>query len=160
MDKFVWIISLVVGAFLGFLVNYGLNLLSRRIERREAAAALRFEVHANLIWVNDIIDSLVLLRDEAWVHLKNKGYISYLPYPIPLKVTIVYEKTHYLNRLIEKLRDHDNNNELLKTDEERRRNVAGRIRDELTSLMPDLIRDIDSEYPDFRDRFPLREGGS
>jgi hypothetical protein len=68
-------------------------------------AALRFEIEFNLEWLDDIFESRNYLRDEAWVGMKNKGYISYLRSPIPLKVITTYNQLHRLNEQIRVLKE-------------------------------------------------------
>jgi hypothetical protein len=87
-------------ALVGYLLTQQQRRSARRDEQIEAVAALRYELQSNLEWMNDIVTSKIFLRDEAWAILKNKGYISYLPAPIPMDVIFTYEKIHLLNRRI------------------------------------------------------------
>jgi len=103
-----WVVGISTAVFLS-LVGYWLTRQQRRAEKREeqvqAVAAFRFELQSNLGWIDSIQESRNYLRDEAWVTLKNNGFVSYLPAPIPMKVIAVYDKTHRLNGQIRLLRE-------------------------------------------------------
>jgi len=87
-----WLLALLtaaVGAVLGWYLA-GLRRKAEKLdEQRQAAAAFRFEMQSNLGWLDDILESRNYLRDEAWVKMKNEGYVSYLPSPIPLRIIAV-----------------------------------------------------------------------
>lgn len=91
------------------IIGWFLARLQRRAEKwdeqSEAVAALRFELESNLGWLDDIFESRNYLRDEAWVGMKNKGYISYLHSPIPWKVITIYDQLHRLNEQIRILKE-------------------------------------------------------
>jgi len=55
-----------------FLIEHRME---ERDEQMEAVAALRFELQSNFVWLDNIFESRNYLRDEAWVALKNKGFI-------------------------------------------------------------------------------------
>lgn len=136
-----WFTALLAGLIIA-IVSYFLALQQRRVEKRdeqiEAVAALRFELQSNLEWVDNIFESGNYLRDEAWVTLKNKGYISYLPAPIPIKVIVAYDRLHSLNGQIRILRDEPN-----KFNSEK----ANQNKAETRSEFIKLIRLLDSHYP-------------
>lgn len=98
-----WLIGFLTAVFItvfGYLLTQQQRKYEKRDEQIEAVAALRFELQSNLEWMDDIFESKIYLRDEAWCTLKNKGYISYLVAPIPMKVITTYEKIHLLNEQI------------------------------------------------------------
>ena len=103
-----WIVGISTAVFLS-LVGYWLTKQQRKAEKREeqvqAVAAFRFELQSNLGWIDSMQESRNYLRDEAWVTLKNNGFVSYLPAPIPMRVIAVYDKTHRLNGQIRPLRE-------------------------------------------------------
>ncbi len=140
-----WIIGFLTAAALA-IFGWFLSLLqrkaSKRDEQREAVAALRFELESNLLWIEDIFDTHNYLRDEAWVIMKNKGYISYLSKPIPKKVIKVYDQLHRINEHIRILKG---------TQQE----VNGRFDNveaeshkiQLKKSIKELIALLDAEYP-------------
>lgn len=130
--------------FWGFplvIVGWLLARLQKRLEKREeqteAVAALRYELEFNLRWLGNISESLNYLRDEAWLALKNKGYISYLQYPVPLKVIEVYAQLHSLNRQIDSLRNSVSFD----------KSMLDANRDELIVSVNELITLLDTRYP-------------
>jgi hypothetical protein len=129
----------VWGLFFAVL-GWGLARLQRKLEKRdekiEAVAALRFELEFNLRWLDNIAESLNYLRDEAWVALKNKGYISYLQRPIPLKVIEVYDRLHMLNRHIRSKKERAPVDEKLFDD----------CKQKLTKSITELIGLLDKHY--------------
>jgi hypothetical protein len=135
-----WLIGFATAVALA-LVGYWLTQWQRRAENRdeqiEAVAALRFELESNQGWIHGILESRIYLRDEAWVSLKNKGYISYLPAPVPMKVIAVYEKTHRLNEQIRVLREDG------KFDPDRATQDAA----DLGASIAELIAVLDTKYP-------------
>lgn len=100
-------ISATLLAVLGFLVWRFQRFIEKKDEKQEAVAALRFELESNILWLDDGLESLNYLRDEAWLVLKNKGYISYLPNPIPMEVIKTYDKLHRLNHHLHILKHPD-----------------------------------------------------
>ena len=106
MPEWAWgFLSATVVAIMGWFLTRLQRSLEKRDEQREAVAALRFELESNLRWLEDILESKNYLRDEAWVGLKNKGYISYLRSPIPWRVITTYDELHRLNQQIRLLKD-------------------------------------------------------
>ena len=99
------IITAIVGAIVGALSMYAIGQLNRRRRLTEALAALRYEIEANVEWLDSVFKSLNYLRDEAWRTVKNEGYILYLDPPIPLMITGVYDEVHALNQRIKVIRD-------------------------------------------------------
>ena len=92
-------------AIIGWFLTWLQRKVSKRDEQLQAVAALRFELESNLSWIKDIFDTRNYLRDEAWVIMKNKGYISYLRKPIPMKVIRAYDQLHRLNERIRILKE-------------------------------------------------------
>jgi hypothetical protein len=111
-----WLSNLIVslaaaagGAIGGAFVVYLLEERKRRkIKREEVHTAIRRlydEAFSNLQWLNDLITTRLYLRDEAWVLLKNQGYLSYMPKDILIDVANVYKYLHAVNESIRQLRD-------------------------------------------------------
>src|SRR5687768_9762550 len=67
-----FLIAMAIAVF-GYLLNQQQRKSQKREEQIEAVAALRFELQSNLEWMDDIFESQIYLRDEAWSILKNKG---------------------------------------------------------------------------------------
>ena len=140
-----WILVFLSGIALA-IVGWFLTWLQRKVrgrdEQREAVAALRFELESNLNWIEDIFDTRNYLRDEAWVLMKNKGYISYLRKPIPMKVIRVYDQLHRLNERIRILKD-----------TQRKANgsfdniEADAHKTQLRESINELVALLDAEYP-------------
>lgn len=129
-------------ALIGWILTWLQRKASKRDEQLEAVAALRFELESNLGWLDDVLETHNYLRDEAWCILKNKGYISYLPKPIPSEVIRVYDQLHRLNGHIRVLKEseqkangtaNDSNGEGHKT--------------ELGESIRTLIALLDAQYP-------------
>jgi hypothetical protein len=116
-------------------------------EQRQAAAAFRFELESNLSWLDDIAESMIYLRDEAWVRMKNEGYVSYLTHPIPMQVIGVYDRLQRLNRKLKVLREGDSSTLLHLTRE------IESSRDELREKIIELIGSFDAAYPDIGRNF-------
>ena len=116
--------------------------VSKRDEILEAVAAFRFELETNLGWLVDVLDTLNYLRDEAWVLMKNKGYVSYLPRPIPLKVIKVYDELHKLNGHIWTIREPTDS----ATSSPDRKEIEASIK-QLRAGIQDLIELLDSKFP-------------
>jgi hypothetical protein len=93
-------VSAVAGALVGGFGGFIANSLSSRKQRREAASALLYEVRSNRAWAEGIFESGNLLRDEAWIQMKNTGYIGYLKAPIPSSVIRTYDALHKLNERV------------------------------------------------------------
>jgi hypothetical protein len=105
MQVIVGIVGLVIGAILGVLGGQLRDYLQRRIERKQVVAALLFEINSNLRFAKNVGASKNYLRDEAWIDLKKKGYVSYLAAPLPSKIADVYERLHTLNQQTHDIRD-------------------------------------------------------
>jgi hypothetical protein len=101
----VGVVAVVIGAMLGFLGGQLRVYLNRRIERKQVVAALLFELNSNLRFAERVGTSRNYLRDEAWIDLKRKGYVSYLAAPLPSKIADVYERLHTLNQQTHDIRD-------------------------------------------------------
>ena len=104
-DLIIGFLTATALAIIGWLLTWLQRKVSKRDEQLEAVAALRFELESNLAWIEDILNTRNYLRDEAWVIVKNKGYISYLRKPIPMKVIRVYDQLHRLNERIRILKE-------------------------------------------------------
>jgi hypothetical protein len=105
ISSFIGLGTALVVTFIGFMLSERQRKSQKRDEQVEAVAAIRFELQLNLGWLSNIFDTRNYLRDEAWNTLKDKGYISYLPAPIPMKTISVYNKLHHLNGQIHILRE-------------------------------------------------------
>lgn len=140
-----WILKIFIAALFA-IIGWLLNLLQRKVkgldEQREAVAALRFELQSNLGWLVDVFITHNYLRDEAWVILKNKGYISYLRKPIPMNVIKVYDQLHGLNEHIRTLKEkvHKTNKNFIDY------NAEG-LKTELGVNIRTLISLLDAHYP-------------
>lgn len=135
---FIGFLTALAIAVFGYLLNQQLRKSQKRDEQIEAVAALRFELQSNLEWMDDIFESKIYLRDEAWIILKNKGYISYLSAPIPTKVIATYEKIHLLNGQIRLSRDVPMEFSL-----EKAQNAQAQAQNRIT----ELIGLLDIQYP-------------
>ena len=125
-------------AIFGYFLTQQQRKNEKRDEQIEAVAALRFELQSNLEWLDDILESKIYLRDEAWITLKNKGYISYLLAPIPMKVIFTYEKIHLLNEQI-----HASKGEGIRFNLEK----AEKAKVEVHNKIMELINLLDLKYP-------------
>lgn len=130
-------ITAICLAIIGWFLTWLQRKTAKRDEQREAVAALRFELESNLGWLDDIQDSLNYLRDEAWVAMKSKGYISYLKRPIPQKVIEVYDQLHRLNEQIRRLKDN-------KTVDKK---IVETYREKLRVSIKELIKLFDTNFP-------------
>ena len=79
--------------------------LGKREQQREAVAALRFELQLDRKSMSEIFQTHILLRDEAFLEVKARGHVSYLPAPIPMTLMGVYNQMYTVNRLVRRLRD-------------------------------------------------------
>lgn len=70
---------------------------SHQVEAAEIVTSFRSELLVNLGWLDNLLESRNYLRDKTWLALKNKGYIVYLPPPIPVTAISVYEKLYQVN---------------------------------------------------------------
>ena len=140
-----WILGFLSATALA-IIGWVLTWMQRKAkgldEQREAVAALRFELQSNLGWLTDVLETHNYLRDEAWVILKNKGYISYLRKPIPMKVIKVYDQLHGLNEHIRVLKEkiHEPNKSATDSD-------AEGLKTELGDSIRTLISLLDVQYP-------------
>jgi len=103
-----WISGFLVAttlAIIGYFLTWLQRKVSNRDEQRQTVAALRFELESNLGWIEDIFETHNYLRVEAWMIMKNKGYISYLRKPMPMKVIGVYDQLYRLNERIRILKE-------------------------------------------------------
>ncbi len=129
-------------AVIGWFLTWLQRKVGKRDEQRQAVAALRFELESNLGWIKDIFDTRNYLRDEAWMIMKNKGYISYLHKPIPIKVIRVYDQLHRLNERIRILKE---------TQQEVNRSFnnieAEGHKTQLRESIKELITLLDVDYP-------------
>src|ERR1700730_6479400 len=134
-------VTLLVGVMLA-LIAFGTRVLERymvkRDQQQDAAAALRFELELNLGWLETIFDTRNYLRDEAWVGMKNKGWISYLPNPIPRQVIEVYDRLHGVNELVHDLKERPTTEEERKSILERGQLAAAELRRATATLTAQL----------------------
>ena len=152
MPEWVWGFSSATAlAIIGWFLTQLQRRAAKRDEQREAVAALRFELESNLGWLDDIFESLNRLRDEAWVGMKNKGYISYLRSPIPLKVITTYNQLHRLNGQIRVLEETDKGEK--KFDAKKAEATREHLRDSITSL----IALMDATYPEIGKNFGKKQ---
>jgi hypothetical protein len=56
----------IAGVIAGWVANRVQATLAKREQQRQAAAAFRFELETNLLWVENALESLNYLRSEAW----------------------------------------------------------------------------------------------
>lgn len=134
------LIGALVGAVVGPLASWLLEIINRRRLQREVAAALRFEIAANVLWLDTILDSRNYLRDESYVKMKNNGYISYLNSPLPMMIARTYDIMYSLNRQILVMRKSES------VTEKTRNEVIIRI-DDLRLMSKDLLNHFDQTYP-------------
>jgi hypothetical protein len=152
MPEWVWgFLSATALASIGWFLTQLQRRVEKRDEQREAVAALRFELESNLGWLDDIFESRNYLRDEAWVGIKNKGYISYLRSPIPLKVITTYNQLHRLNEQIRVLKETEKGEE--KFDAKKAEATREHLRDSITSL----IALMDATYPEIGKNFVKKQ---
>ena len=139
--------SATVLAIIGWFLTRLQRTAEKRDEQRQAVAALRFELESNLGWLDNIFESRNYLRDEAWVQMKNKGYISYLPSPIPSRVIETYDQLHGLNEKVRLLKETEKGE--LNFDEIRADFDKASLHGTITSLMTLL----DEEFPEIGKNF-------
>jgi hypothetical protein len=142
------IIGASVGAFIGPFAAWIVELVNNRRKRLEAVAALRFELASNLLWLDSVLQSLNYLRDEAWVAMKNNGYISYLKAPLPMMVARAYDRMHALNGLVREIRRCDSSSE-----EQDLRDRAQSAVTEFRSSCEELIHLFDTNYSSIAKNF-------
>jgi hypothetical protein len=143
-------VLIVLGAVLGSFLTRLQRKAEKLDEQRQAAAAFRFELQSNLGWLDDIVESRNYLRDEAWVRMKNDGYVSYLPSPIPLRVIRVYDGLHRLNEQIRVLKESQNDAAVIGA-----RMRAQVDKESLRREIEELIRMFDSAYPEIARNFKI-----
>ncbi len=148
MPEWLWgFLSATIIVIIGWFFTQIQRRVEKYSEQREAAAALRFELESNLGWLNDIFEYRNYLRDEAWVGMKNRGFISYLKSPIPLMVISTYNQLHKLNEQIRILKETEMGEENFD------RSKANEIRSELRDSIVDLIVRMDKAYPEIGKNF-------
>ncbi|MCL4474269.1 MAG: hypothetical protein M1455_10085 [Actinobacteria bacterium] len=140
MEMILAILAAVILTLILTFLRYWMHWKQRNDEKTEAVAALRFELQTNLGWLDDVLEAHILLNDEAWVILKNKGYISYLPAPIPRRVISIYDMVHRLNEQIGVL--NEKNRSIYKSRGEQRED-----RDVLRDEINELITLLDTRFP-------------
>ncbi|MCL5883728.1 MAG: hypothetical protein M1539_07150 [Actinobacteria bacterium] len=140
MEMILAILAAVILTLILTFLRYWMHWKQRNDEKTEAVAALRFELQTNLGWLDDVLEAHILLNDEAWDILKNKGYISYLPAPIPRRVISIYDMVHRLNEQIGVL--NEKNRSIYKSRGEQRED-----RDVLRDEINELITLLDTRFP-------------
>lgn len=100
------LIAASLTAILTLLVAVMLQRLSRRIERQDAAAALRYEAESNLAWAShlSVEEPGPYLRDEAQVAMKNRGWLGLLSDDMRPSIVSAYEALYRLNELTRRVR--------------------------------------------------------
>ena len=146
-----WLIGFLTAtslAIVGWVLTWLQRKVSKREEQRAAAAALRFELQSNLGWIGDILDTRNYLRDEAWTVMRTKGYISYLPEPIPMKVVKVYDQLQGVNERIRILKEtpQEVNKSFDSIEADARKTLLRESMEELAAL-------LDAEYPEIGRNF-------
>lgn len=130
------------GAVGGALIVYLLEERKRkRIKNEEIQIAIRRlydEVLNNQQWLSDLEKTRLYLRDEAWVLLKNDGYLVYLPKDISMRVADVYKYLHALNESIRELREAVTNKKKVDAYEKRVREGIEQLRPVLQELISNL----------------------
>lgn len=138
-------LAFVFGVVLS-LLTYLLSRSAKKKEKEEAAVALMFELSSNLAWSKNIFETKNYLRDEAWRHLKNTGYVSYLSSPIPSMVIDSYEKLHQLNHWVHILKEPKDK---IPFDDEK----ATLSKEQFIKISEKLIEAIYDKYPKLRKNF-------
>jgi hypothetical protein len=141
-DWMLGFLSATVLAIFGWVLTWMQRKAQGIDEQREAVAALRFELQSNLGDLADVLKTHNYFRDEAWVILKNKGYISYLHKPIPMKVIKVYNQLHGLNDRIRVLKE-----KVHEPDKSTINSEAEGLKTELGDSIRLLISLLDAQYP-------------
>lgn len=141
-DGNVDVLVAVLSAGLGYLFARYRAYIERREEQRLAAAAFRFELESNLKWLDEIVESRNYLRDEAWVRMKNEGYVSFMKAPIPRHIIAVYDQIHRLNEHIRVIRESSNMEDIAGA-----KTSAISYKEIVTASIRELITVIDSTYP-------------
>ena len=104
-EMLIVLVTGVVAAAATFVSTCLLQKFSRRRQLRQLVTALDFEVEANKESATRIFESLNYLRDEAFVKLKNDGYIGYLPPQVRQMIACVYDRMYALNHRVEAARE-------------------------------------------------------
>lgn len=125
-------------------------LLKYQNEQQGTVSALRFELESNLVFLENIFDTLNFLREEAWVNLKNKGYLSYLRKPIPNKIMRVYDQLYGLNECIHVLKESKQEANINSINIK-----AKNLKSQLTESIKELITllELDAAHPKIGDNF-------
>jgi hypothetical protein len=140
MEMVLAILAAVMLTLILAFFRYWVQSKQRNDKKTEAVAALRFELQTNLGWLDDILENRIQLNDEAWVILKNKGYISYLPAPIPRRVISIYDMVHRLNEQMSVL---DEKNRTIYESRGEQGEDSNILRDEIS----ELIKLLDAKFP-------------
>lgn len=98
------VLTLIAGSLLGYAFAELQQFYGKRKEKREAAALIRLESEMNMLWLDDVLRSKLWFREEAFVEMKKKGYISYLPRPLPYLIAQSYDTIYRINYLTERAR--------------------------------------------------------
>jgi len=98
------VLSLAAGGLLGYGFAELQQFYGKRKEKREAAALIRLESEMNILWLDDVLKSKLWFRDEAFVEMKKRGFISYLPRPLPYLIAQAYDTLYRVNYLTERAR--------------------------------------------------------
>ena len=152
MPEWAWgFLSATALAIIGWFLARLQRSVEKRDEQREAVAALRFELESNLEWLDEIFESRNYLRDEAWVGMKNKGYISYLHRPIPRNVITTYDQLHKLNEQIRALKEFEPRTKGGAEKFDAKKADADRTR--LRESIKGLIALMDATYPEIGKNF-------
>jgi hypothetical protein len=152
-----WIASMLT-AIVGALIGWGLArlqyILTRRKEREEAVAALRFELESNVNWATDCINRKLYLRDEACLSLRGTGYISYLRKPIPQKVIECYATMYRMNHILAILKgDKPAEKGSIKESETKYLEEAKAYRNKFVEEAKTLYALLDKNYPSIGKNF-------
>lgn len=147
------IITALVGAGAGYALGRRTSRLIRVEQQLQAAAALRFELELNLAWLRNIPGSKLYLRDEAWVRMKNEGYMSYVKHPIPSKSVVLYEHIHILNYHLKVLGEAHEEDSKNPTEITETKKVVTELRETLTEDILYLMKVIDANYPNMHRNF-------
>ncbi|MBI3170558.1 MAG: flagellar FliJ family protein [Chloroflexi bacterium] len=132
------------GAIGGAFVVYSLEERKRKQIKNEgiqtAIRRLYDEALSNQQWLSDIDKTRLYLRDEAWVLLKNDGYLVYLPKDISTKVANVYKYLHSLNGYIRELREAITNKRKVVANQKQ----VGEGIEQLRPLLQELISQLET----------------
>jgi len=128
------------GAFIVYLLEERKRKTIRREEIETAIRRLYDEAVSNQQWLSDLTNTRLYLRDEAWVLLKNQGYLFFLPKNVSMTVADVYKYLHALNENTRALREALARKEKIASYE---RNVLEGI-ERLRPVLDDLITQLEN----------------